>query len=250
MSASTFPAVIAALVHTDTSRPLVTFYDDATGERIELSVATYVNWVNKTAGLVRDELDIEPGALVLVDLPTHWLGPVWLGAGWTLGLCVTADRSLAEEADLVVCGPERVDAYADLADSRAVVALSLRPLGGRFLKPLPSGVTDYGAGVLAHPDDFVPYSAPAPEDPAWRDAAATWTQADLLSHAGEDSSIARGRLLTDVNPCTTEGMSRIVPQIVGRGSMIYVANPEEAGWRQRYDDERATHEIRRQPPRS
>ena len=33
----------------DPGRPLVTFYDDATGERVELSVATFANWVAKTA---------------------------------------------------------------------------------------------------------------------------------------------------------------------------------------------------------
>ena len=45
------------------ARPLVTFYDDATGERVELSVATYANWVAKTAGLAQDELDVERGGL-------------------------------------------------------------------------------------------------------------------------------------------------------------------------------------------
>ena len=40
----------------DPARPLVTFYDDATGERVELSVATFANWVAKTANLLQDEL--------------------------------------------------------------------------------------------------------------------------------------------------------------------------------------------------
>ncbi len=88
-------------------RPLVTFYDDATGERVELSVTTYANWVAKTAALVQDELDLERGAEVLLDLPTHWLGAVWLGAAWSLGLVVTDDPARADEVDLVVCGPGR-----------------------------------------------------------------------------------------------------------------------------------------------
>ncbi len=90
----------------------MTFYDDATGERVELSVATYANWVAKTAGLAQDELDAERGGLLLVDLPTHWLGAVWLGAAWTLGLAVTDDPSAVERADLVVCGPDGVESYA------------------------------------------------------------------------------------------------------------------------------------------
>ena len=39
--ASTFPALLSELLRADAGRPLVTFYDDATGERVELSVATY-----------------------------------------------------------------------------------------------------------------------------------------------------------------------------------------------------------------
>src|SRR6476619_5240625 len=104
----TFPAALTASLRGDPGRPLVTFYDDATGERVELSVTTYANWVAKTAGLVQDELDVERGGLVLADLPTHWLGAVWLGAAWTAGLVVTDDPALADEADLVVCGPDGV----------------------------------------------------------------------------------------------------------------------------------------------
>ena len=56
MHPTTFPAALAGQLRTDAARPLVTFYDDATGERVELSVTTYANWVAKTAGLVQDEL--------------------------------------------------------------------------------------------------------------------------------------------------------------------------------------------------
>ena len=45
----------------DPGRPLVTWYDDATGERVELSVATYANWVAKTASLLVEEHDLERG---------------------------------------------------------------------------------------------------------------------------------------------------------------------------------------------
>src|SRR3954468_9752751 len=108
---TTFPAALAALLGREPARPLVTFYDDVSGERVELSVATYANWVAKTASLAQDELDAGRGGLLLVDLPTHWLGAVWLGAAWSLGMCVTDDSTLAGEAYLVVCGPDRVQEY-------------------------------------------------------------------------------------------------------------------------------------------
>src|SRR4051812_37853838 len=111
-TAGTFPTALAATLRAGAARPLVTFYDDASGERVELSVATYANWVAKTAGLVQDELELTRGALLLVDLPTHWLGAVWLGAAWTVGLAVTVDPGMAPQADLVVCGPAAVETYA------------------------------------------------------------------------------------------------------------------------------------------
>ncbi|MGA8995003.1 MAG: TIGR03089 family protein, partial [Nocardioidaceae bacterium] len=172
---ATFAAALAAQLRRDGARPLVTFYDDATGERVELSVTTYANWVAKTAGLSRDDLDLERGALVLVDLPVHWLGAVWLGAAWTLGLVVTDDPALAGAADLVVCGPEGVPTYAD--GTPPVVAVSLRPLGGRFVDALPAGVVDYGDVVLAQPDTFAADDPPTGDDVAWRDGEGRLTQA-------------------------------------------------------------------------
>ena len=59
------------LVAPDPTRPLLTFYDDATGERTELSGATLGNWVAKTANTLVDDLDLEPGQWAAVGLPPH-----------------------------------------------------------------------------------------------------------------------------------------------------------------------------------
>ena len=223
----------------DAARPLVTFYDDATGERVELSVATYSNWVSKTAGLVQDELDVERGGLVLLDLPTHWQGVVWLGAAWTMGLCATDDPARAASADLVVCGPDRVQAYAGIASATPVVALSLRPLGGRFSEALPAGVTDYGSVVLAQPDVFVADDPPSAEDPAWQDSAGSLTQSAVLREALPTVPDPT-RLLTDVNPCTRTGLASLVGPLRVGGGTVWVRNADPARWRSRYDEEQAT----------
>lgn len=245
MRNSIFPDILASRLRADGARPLVTFYDDATGERVELSVLTYSNWVSKTAGLVQDDLDIEGGALVLLDLPTHWLGTVWLGAAWTGGLCVTTDPLLHEEAGLVVCGPGGVEKYAGLAAARPVVAISLRPLGGRFVDPLPPDVTDYGAVVLAQPDTFVADHPAGPGDLAWRDASGATTQEELLSRTARDPVVGlAGRLLTDANPCSPPGVSTLISPLLQGGSTVWVANPDEATWQAKYDEERATAQLR------
>jgi uncharacterized protein (TIGR03089 family) len=244
--ASTFPDALAEQLRADPGRPVVTFYDDATGERIELSVTTYANWVAKTAGLLQDELGLERGGMVLLDLPTHWHGPVWLGAAWAMGLTVTADPDRRTDADVVVCGPDRVPTYAEAAGRTPVVALSLRPLGAPFAETLPPGVVDYAAVVLGQPDAFAAYDPPDPADIAWQDAdGASHTQADLLA-----TEPVSGRLLTDVNPCTDGGLETLLGPLRGGGGTVWVRNPAADGWDHRAETERVTQMRRDQPARS
>jgi len=244
---STFGAALSAQLRSDAARPLVTFYDDATGERVELSVTTYANWVAKTAGLVQDELDGERGQLALVDLPTHWLGAVWLGAAWTVGMRVSDDPASAEQADLVVCGPEGTQRYAGLAGRVPVVAISLRPLGAPFAGPLPPGVVDYGAVVLGQPDTFIAQDPPDAQDPAWAGSGAELTQADLLGLAEDPPWDAGARLVTDVSPTTRPGLVTLLGPLLAGGGTVWVRHPEERGWERRYDAERATSMLRDQP---
>ena len=244
----TLPAALAARLRTDAAQPFVTFYDDATRERVELSVATYANWVAKTAGLLTEELDAERGGLVLIELPTHWLSAVWLAAAWTVGMAVTDDPSLVDEATLVVCGPDGVEHRADLAATVPVVALSLRPLGGRFTEPLPTGVVDYGAVVLAQPDVFAAYDPPAGSDPGWRDGDGTTSQADLVAQAVTSAVVGRGgRLLTDVNPCSRAGLDTLLAPLVLDASTVWVRNAAPDGWSARAEQERATAQLRARP---
>ena len=49
---TTFADLLPAQVRRDPGRPFLTFYDVTTGERTELSLTTYANWVAKAAGLV------------------------------------------------------------------------------------------------------------------------------------------------------------------------------------------------------
>ena len=236
--AATFPALLSDLLRADPGRPLVTFYDDATGERVELSVATYANWVAKTSSLFVEELDLERGGTLRVDLPTHWLGPVFLGAAWNVGLVVVPDG----DADAVVCGPDGLAAYADLAGSLPVLACALQPLGVRFRDPLPPGVHDFGVEVWSQPDAFLPYDPPGPDD----EAVPGTSQRDLLaggSAAGPD--LADGdRLVTTANPASPAGLPSFVGPLVRGGSTVWVRHADPAAWERRRDDERATVEWR------
>lgn len=216
---TTFAEVLQERLQADPGRPLITFYDDATGERTELSVTTYGNWVAKTASLLADELDLERGDRLLIDLPPHWLGPVVLGAAWTVGLQVGFDGA----ADAVVCGPSSLPHHQHLADSIPVVASALLPLAVRFADPLPPGVHDLGVEVWSQPDAYVPWDPPAGDDPATDDA----THRQLWSTAAAGSFPHGGRLLTESNPASPSGLSSFTEPFARAGSLVLVAQADQ-----------------------
>ena len=157
---STFPQLLERRLRTDAGRPFVTFYDDATGERTELSMTTYANWVAKFASLLVEEFDLERGAVMLVDLPTHWLGPVALGAAWSAGIEVVTDHN-DERISLVFCGPDELADHLGRAPGTLLLASALSPLGQRFPPgTLPDGVpvsfaTDIGSVTPMNTDTVV-----------------------------------------------------------------------------------------------
>lgn len=146
----------------DPAAPLVTFYDDATGERVELSARTFDNWVAKTANLLQDELNAGPGDRAALLLPAHWQSAVWLLACWSVGVTAVPGGEPAA-ADLVVSGPDGLESAHACEGER--VALALRPLGGRFPQR-PDGFLDYAAEVPGQGDRFAPYSPVTPDAPA------------------------------------------------------------------------------------
>ncbi|NJQ04866.1 TIGR03089 family protein [Streptomyces lonarensis] len=163
----------------DGTRPLVTYYDDATGERVELSAVTLANWVAKTAGLLQDELGAEPGDRLALLLPAHWQTAAWLLACSAAGVAVDIGGDPAA-ADLVVTGPDR------LAEARACtgerVALSLRPLGLRFPET-PEGFTDYAVAAPGQPDIFHPHTDPEPDALALTVDGRRFSGAELVAEA-------------------------------------------------------------------
>jgi uncharacterized protein (TIGR03089 family) len=228
----TFSELLARQLRHEPGRPLLTYYDETTGERVELSVATYANWVAKTASLLVDEHDLSRGDVLLVALPTHWLGPVFLGAAWTAGLAVAFPGTAADPPAAVVCGPSELDRWAPLADSAPVLACSLLPLGVRFATPLPAGVHDVGIEVWSQPDAFTPYDAPVGSDLALVDGV---TQDELFgsliatgSSAGAESSrsIGADRLLSTANPASPPGVAALARPLVDGGSLVLVTGAE------------------------
>ncbi len=236
---TTFADVLARRLRAEPGQPLVTYYDLRTGERVELSVTTYANWVAKAASLLAEEHGLERGQRLRVDLPTHWLGPVFLGAAWTVGLVVTED----DDADAVVCGPAGLARWTPYADRVPVLACSLLPMGVRFAEPLPVGVHDVGLEVWSQPDAFTPWDPPAGTDPA----TDRLTHDELwgLAAAGTSHHPGGGRLLSTANPASPSGLASLTGPLGGSGSVVLVSgapadDPADDEVSRVFDSERCT----------
>ena len=124
------------LAGTGAARPLITFYDDATGERVELSGVTTANWAAKAANLLRDECDVEPGTTVAVLLPAHWQTAAVLLAAWWCGAEVVADPPTPSGCSAT---RDRVDLALAAEPAGGVVALSLDAFGKGICPACPPG---------------------------------------------------------------------------------------------------------------
>ena len=181
---SSFPGLWRAALAQGPSRPFLTYYDDHTGERVELSYATTDNWVAKTANLIQDELALAPGDEVAILLPTHWQTPIWLLACWAAGVAASVgeDPAAVERAAAVVAGPDSLTEALACRGER--IALALRPLGAPF-QQVPDGFTDFAAVAPSQPDAFTPYAPVGPDAPALFADGRSWTQGELVQDAVE-----------------------------------------------------------------
>jgi uncharacterized protein (TIGR03089 family) len=155
MAATVTDAALAHALKTDPAQPLLTFYDDGTGERTELSALTLANWAAKTANMIRDEFGLAPGDAVAVDAPVHWqtaavlLGSWWAGTEVRIG--ADADAALAFVAQ------DRIDD----AQASEIAVLSLDPFA-LGVRDLPVGIIDFASTVRIHGDRYSPTDAPGP----------------------------------------------------------------------------------------
>lgn len=229
-------ALLDPLLKADPVGPRITYYDDATGERIELSAVTLANWAAKTANLLRDELGAGPGSRIAVLLPAHWqtaavlLGIWWIGAEAVLG----ADGG---DADIALCTADRLDEADAIVGTGEVVALSLDPFG-KPVADLPIGVTDYATSVRVHGDQIVPERAPGPalvgRSPAQLIATATAAATRL-------GLTDRDRVLSTASWDSPADLEEHLLAVLAAGaSLVLVVNPDPERLDRRREMEKVT----------
>jgi uncharacterized protein (TIGR03089 family) len=232
-------AILDPMLRADPVGPRITYYDDATGERIELSGMTLANWAAKTGNLLRDEMGAGPASRVALLLPAHWqtaavlFGVWWIGAEAVLGA--------AGPADLALCTAERLDeADSSLEPGGEVAVLSLNPFG-RPAPDLPIGVTDYATAVRVHADQIVPERQPGP-------ALAGRTVDEILADC--ESSAAARDLTSGDRVLSTASWTRpgdlvdgLLSILAVGASLVQVANPNPSAMQRRIETEKVTRVL-------
>ena len=238
-------AILGPMLRKDPVGPRITYYDDATGERIELSAVTLANWAAKTGNLLRDELGAGPASRVAVLLPAHWQTAAVLFGVWWIGAEVMLDGSHKDvAADVALCTAERLgeafDITAVVAVGGEVAVLSLDPFG-RAAADLPVGVTDYATAVRVHGDQIVPEPHPGP--------ALAGRSVDEVLAACEKSAGARGLTAKDrvLSAAAWTQPGELVDGLLSilaiGASLVQVANPDPAVMPRRIETEKVTRVL-------
>ena len=239
--------LLADRLRTAAAAPLITFYDDASGERSELSATTLANWVAKTANLLQDEFDVGPGSTVAVALPVHWQTAAVLLAVWSCGAAVL-DTAVEDEgrlagADVVLAAQDRLEPVEQVATGE-VLGLSLHPLG--------SGMTgyagearDFALEVRAHGDVFLPLQPPDPGAPGLVTGGLTLTLGELTGAAGELAGrlgiVPGDRVLVDEQTAVEAGpVAWLLAPLAAGASLVLCRHVDPAALTARSAAERVT----------
>jgi uncharacterized protein (TIGR03089 family) len=236
---TTIPAALAAAVRRDPTTPLLTWYDDATGDRTELSGATLDNWVSKTANLLIDGVGLGAGDAVAVLLPPHWqTAAVLLGAS-AAGLAVDIGGD-PHPVEALFTTPDAVERAAGWATGDRYVT-GLLPLA-MPLREVPAGYTDYPADVRNYGDHFRASHVVAPDDRAIAGPVELSHLAVLreaTERAGELGIVAGDRVLVDAR-VYPDPVDWLLAPLVAGASVVLCANLDPAKLDSRAQAEKAT----------
>lgn len=186
----------------DGDRPAVTMVDPATSERTELGCATLSNWADKTANLLADELEVDAGEEVGVDLGSHWTTLVVLLGAWRAGIVVRLG-----DADPAF-GPAVVHEHrvggVPVDDDVVVVGAGM---AGRHVGDVHGGLS-FATDVLSMPDEFSP-TRWSDDHPALR------VSGELVTHGALARGAQAAAAALDLQPRLRLASARPVDQLDG-----------------------------------
>jgi uncharacterized protein (TIGR03089 family) len=206
---------------------VLTWYDGETGERIELSAATFANWVAKTANLLRDGIGVPEAPHVALALPAHWQAFPIAHAVWALGGTVVLidDAATTEGLDPVDLVVRRAADDHVNVDADDELVLALRPLGAPG-QPVASPAYDYDREVPVHGDVFSGTSV-ASDALALIVGDHALTQAALVQRALPPSAESR-TMVRAADRALAPFITATVAGLIGNGVVLIAGNADDA----------------------
>ncbi|WP_067496351.1 TIGR03089 family protein [Actinoplanes sp. TFC3] len=236
----TIPAALRTAVRRDPTTPLLTWYDDASGDRTELSGATMDNWVSKTANLLTDGAGLDHGDSVAVLLPPHWQTAAILLGTWAAGL-TAARTAFPRPVDMLFTWPGDVDTAAAWPSGERY-ATGLLPLA-MPLRELPAGYADYTIEVRAYGDHFTPIQPVTPASAALDDITHEAISGTATARAQELGITAGSRVLINAATYPDPRDWLLAPLFAG-ASVVLCANLDESAIDRRVSSENVTLVLR------
>lgn len=225
-------ALLAQQARVAGHEPFLTYYDDVSGERTELSYATFDNWVSKTANLLVEEVRAAPGSSLSVGVADHWIGAVFVAAAWKVGAVI---RMGVDDGCDVVAVAEGDRRSVRIGHPGLVVVGE--GMGGRVVDDGPG--LDYGGEVLAFGDDY--------DDPdVTMDSPAVATPGGVITH-GEVYAAAAGALPAGTRLLVARPLDddqpRLALAVCAGASLVWCPRSAGADLTRRAADERVTHRL-------
>jgi len=229
--------------------PLLTYCDDATGERTELSASELGRWAARTAGLLRDGCRLAAGDRAAVLLPPHWQTAAVLLGAWSVGVAVsfrpwaTAGLAVAEPCDAVFVSQQRLNSWLEeIPEATHKYVLGLGPHGAP-LDEVPIGYLDYPSEVQRFPDDPPNYHTIGLSDPASPDGTTYRQWGDMAHDIAERMGLRPGdRVLVDVTQ-HEQPLSWLLAPMAAGASILLCANLDPATLDTRIATEAITHVL-------
>ncbi|GGJ78085.1 hypothetical protein GCM10010123_05190 [Pilimelia anulata] len=226
--------------------PVLTYLDDARGERTALTADALADAAARTAVLLRDDCGVGPGSRCAVLLPPHWRSAAVLLGCWATGAAVeyrqwaTAGLAAAAHADAVFVSPARLRSWLE----------EVPPGRHRFVvgpdgpvADVPPGYWDFAAAIR----DRDAAAAPRPTLPAGAAASPDGTTHRQWGELARELATAGGlragdRVLIDADDAANEHPVRwlLAPLSVG-ATIVLCAGGDAAALARHAAAEQATH---------
>ena len=224
--------MLSHLLADDPASPRLTVYNEADGTRMDFSAPTTENWASKVANFLREELDLDDGSAILVDLPVSWqtvmisLGA--LAAGVTVHFATdtvaTADSSDTADAAEPVVFFTTTDKASEYANRGDVVVVTTDPFGRgveELGQQVPEGAVDFGPTVRFYGDFYPGQTRPLAE---LIESSVEPHAERLLSTGWTDSSSFQRQVLS---PLAAGGSAVVVAGMVDTERLAEIAENEK-----------------------